>query len=185
MKPIVSSLYSALRRKECPYTQFVKYVASGGVALAVDQVVFYFLAWMVFPSLRASDPVARLIVAAGLPFEEATGRVLQLNYWINKIICFVVSVLVVYVLNVVFVLLADRDLSLIRLKQGIRNYPEYGVRLDSSPATNGDHMFGVPIWKARDSKEYREALRKGLTSQGPVVVEAHIDGHEYDDLVHK
>jgi len=88
-------------------------------------------------------------------------------------------------LNVVFVLLADRDLSLIRIKQGIRNYPEYGVRLDSSPATNGDHIFGVPIWKARDSKEYREALRKGLTSQGPVVVEAHIDGHEYGDLVHK
>lgn len=98
-----SSLIAFLRSKECPYTQAVKYMACGVISLIIDQLVFYLMAWLVLPCLRASDPVARLIVAAGLPFQEATEQEIKLHYWIIKILCFVISISVTYVLNVLFV----------------------------------------------------------------------------------
>jgi len=108
MKISVSSLFSFMRRKECPYTQFAKYAACGGISLMIDQVVFYLLAWQVLPCLRASDPVARLIVSFGLEFQEASEEQLKANYWIIKGICFLVSISTAYVLNVLFVFHAGR-----------------------------------------------------------------------------
>jgi putative flippase GtrA len=108
MKVFASSLSGFLRSKECPYTQAFKYMACGVVSLAVDQIVFYLLAWLVLPCLRASDPVARLIIAVGLPFQEASELELKSHYWIIKVICFVLSISTAYVLNVLFVFHAGR-----------------------------------------------------------------------------
>ena len=108
MNSVLSSLSAFLRGKECPYTQAVKYMVCGAVSLIIDQAVFYMLAWRVLPSLRAGDPVSRLIVAAGLPFEAATEEQIRINYWIIKIICFVLSISTAYILNVLFVFHAGR-----------------------------------------------------------------------------
>jgi len=103
MKTVSSNSFAFLWSKECPYTQAVKYMATGVISLAVDQIVFYLLAWLVIPCLRASDPVARLIVGISLPFQEATEQEIRINYWIIKVICFVLSISVAYILNVLFV----------------------------------------------------------------------------------
>lgn len=103
MKDVSSSLFAYLRSKECPYSQAVKYMACGVISLVVDQLVFYLMAWLVLPCLRASDPVAKLIVGVGLPFQEATEQEIKINYWIIKIICFVISISVAYILNVLYV----------------------------------------------------------------------------------
>ena len=78
-------------------------MATGIISLIVDQMVFYLLAWLVLPCLRASDPIAKLIVGVGLPFQEATEQEIKINYWIIKVICFVLSMSVAYILNILFV----------------------------------------------------------------------------------
>jgi putative flippase GtrA len=98
-----SSLSRFLLRKDCIYTQFIKYVFCGGVSVLVDQLAFYLFAWLVFPALRLTDPVAQLLLKLGFSVEEIAEGTLRRNYWIVKTICFIVSNAVVYVLNVVFV----------------------------------------------------------------------------------
>ncbi len=103
-----SGLFAWLRSKECPYSQVFKYAVSGVISLLIDQLVFYLLAWLVLPCMRATDPVARMIAGLGLSFEEATEEQIKLNYWIIKSICFVLSIGTAYVLNVLFVFRAGR-----------------------------------------------------------------------------
>jgi len=39
------------------------------------------------------------------------------------------------------------------------------------------------VFAAADSDEYRSALTQAFSTDGPAIVEAIIDGSEYDDLV--
>ena len=110
-----SGWFAWLRSKECPYTQVFKYAVSGIISLMIDQLVFYLLAWLVLPCMRASDPVARLITAMGLPFEEASEEQIKLHYWIIKSICFVLSIGTAYILNVLFVFRAGRHRRLVEV----------------------------------------------------------------------
>lgn len=103
MKMLPPRLVEFLQRKDNPFTQFVKYVFCGGTAVAIDTVVFYLLAWLVFPCMRASDPVARFLEYVGLEVRAATEEQLQTNYLIIKAFCFIVSNSVVYLLNTLFV----------------------------------------------------------------------------------
>ena len=103
MKEPGTNLSAFLRRKDCVYSQFVKYVFCGGISVAVDQVVFYMLAVLAFPSLRPSDPFAKLLSMFGFEIPEVSAEQLRINYWIIKAICFLVSNAVVYLLNVLFV----------------------------------------------------------------------------------
>ncbi len=108
MNGLPSSLSAFLRRKDSAYAQFVKYVFCGGISVLVDQVVFYLLAWLLFPALRLSDPVAKLIQWAGFTIQEVSEQQLKTNYWIIKVNCFVFSNAVVYILNVLFVFRSGR-----------------------------------------------------------------------------
>ena len=103
MARIFRQLHVFLHHKDNFYTQFIKYVFCGGISVLVDQLVFYALAWRAFPALRLSDPVAKLLALVGLEVQEVTEDQLRLNYWIIKVICFVASNAVVYLLNVLFV----------------------------------------------------------------------------------
>lgn len=103
MKEIPSKLSAFLRHKDNPCTQFVKYALCGVTSVLVDTVTFYLLAWLVFPCMRASDPIARFIEYLGFDVRDATEQELARNYLVIKAICFIVSNSVVYVLNVLFV----------------------------------------------------------------------------------
>ena len=103
-----SRIKEFLHHKENPFVQFVKYVLSGGTAVAVDTLLFYLLAWLVFPCMRLSDPVARFIQMLGFEVHEATEDELKRNFLIIKGICFLVSNAVVYVLNILFVFESGR-----------------------------------------------------------------------------
>lgn len=86
-------------------------------------------------------------------------------------------------LPVVFVLLEDRSLDLIRLKQDKKNMPRYGTDLLDPEYPRADSIFGVPILRAGTASDYRDALDAAFRSDGPVVVEASIDASEYDNLI--
>ena len=86
-------------------------------------------------------------------------------------------------LNIVFVLLNDKELSLIRIKQGMKEMPEYGTSIGEVGAMCSDSIFGVPVLKADDAKSFRSVLQKAFHMDGPTIVETFVDGREYDDLV--
>ena len=105
---MTSKVVAFLKGKDSPVAQIIKYIMCGGLAVAVDMAVFYLLAWLVFPCLRISDPVAQLIQWAGFSIQEISEAELRNNYWMIKVICFLLSNAVVYTLNVLFVFNAGR-----------------------------------------------------------------------------
>lgn len=103
-----TNLHGYLSRKECPYTQFVKYVFCGGISVVVDALVFYLLVWLVFPCLTPGDPAAKLLGLLGFSIQEVSPEVIVRNYWIIKVFCFFASNTTVYILNVLYVFEAGR-----------------------------------------------------------------------------
>ena len=98
-------------RKDAVWLQAVKYVGCGGVAVVVDQLLFYGLAWRALPALRASDPVVEGLSGLGWVAAVPDEAVLERNYWLIKVACFVVANTVVYVLNRQFVFESGRHRS--------------------------------------------------------------------------
>ncbi len=87
--------------------------------------------------------------------------------------------------HVVFVLITDGSLSLIRIKQQRKGYAEYGTWLQGEKYESARSFFGAAVLPARDEPAYRKALAEAFDMDGPVIVEALVDGHEYDDLLLK
>ncbi len=89
-------------------------------------------------------------------------------------------------LKIVFVVIYDNSLSLIRIKQGKKKYnSNYGTDLEMVIAEPTNHYFGVPVFRVSNRAEYRNALKEAFLSSGPTLIEAVIDGSGYDDLVLK
>lgn len=108
MAGLLSKICKLLLHKKNPYTQFVKYVVCGCISVVVDAVVFYLLAWLLFPCLQPGDPIARLLGLLGYSVTEVSAEVLIRNYWIVKVICFLLSNGIVYLLNILFVFESGR-----------------------------------------------------------------------------
>ena len=82
------------------------------------------------------------------------------------------------------VILDDRWLSLIQIKQEKRQYAQYGSQVEMDyyelpPA----HYFGVPAVGVRDEAGLKEELEKALKADGPTVIEAVVDASHYLDTV--
>jgi acetolactate synthase I/II/III large subunit len=83
------------------------------------------------------------------------------------------------------VVLDDRWLSLIKVKQERRGLPHYGTTTlpatDLAPPT---HYFGVPAIGVRDGPGLERELRKALAASGPTVIEAAVDPAHYSETVY-
>lgn len=90
-------------------------------------------------------------------------------------------------LHVVFVVMIDASLSLIRIKQKNKRHGEYGTELSESVQKHGapGSLFGVPLLTVEDKDQYNRALETAFAAKGPVIIEAHIDTEDYDNLVLK
>ena len=86
-------------------------------------------------------------------------------------------------LDIVFTVLTDNDLALIRIKQEKKSNPIYGTPIREAGTIGGDDIFGVPVIKTYSAEEYRQGLESAKQLSGPVIVEAMIDSREYDKLV--
>ena len=83
------------------------------------------------------------------------------------------------------VVLDDKWLALIKVKQIRRQYPLYGTELqaeeyDTPPA----HYFGVPALGVRSPDALEAAVRKALAADGPTVIEAVVDSEHYLETVY-
>jgi acetolactate synthase-1/2/3 large subunit len=83
------------------------------------------------------------------------------------------------------VVLDDRWLALIQIKQMKRRFGVYGT--DLGPEDDREvpaHYFGVPAVAARGPEELEKALRDALRADGPTVIETRVDGGHYLDTVY-
>jgi acetolactate synthase-1/2/3 large subunit len=88
-------------------------------------------------------------------------------------------------LAIPFVVLDDRWLSLIKVKQERRGLPYYGTELPpgdylSPPA----HYFGVPAVGVDSADALERELRKALAADGPTIIEARVDAAHYSQTVY-
>jgi acetolactate synthase-1/2/3 large subunit len=86
-------------------------------------------------------------------------------------------------LPVIFVLLRDNVLSLIKVKQSRRKFQNDGVGIFTSDYRSSDNLFGAKVVTVREEDSFREALKLGLRGEGPLVIEAVVDPAEYDQLI--
>lgn len=83
------------------------------------------------------------------------------------------------------VVLDDRWLGLIKVKQERRQLPLYGTELQADEYRDPPaHYFGVPAVGARDPEGLRTALLAALGAPGPTVIEAVVDAGHYSDTVY-
>jgi len=82
------------------------------------------------------------------------------------------------------VVLDDRWLSLIRVKQTRRQYPFYGTELQKEEYRDPPaHYFGVPAVGVRDAESLEVAVTRALAANGPTVIEAVVNADHYIDTV--
>jgi acetolactate synthase I/II/III large subunit len=83
------------------------------------------------------------------------------------------------------VVLDDRWLALIKVKQIRRQFPLYGTKLQSEDYTEPpQHYFGVPALGVRSAEALEAAVTKALSAEGPTVIEAVVDSDHYIDTVY-
>jgi acetolactate synthase-1/2/3 large subunit len=86
--------------------------------------------------------------------------------------------------KVLFVVLNDNWLALIKVKQERRKYGLTGVRLGETNYTPPDQYFGVPCRAARTPAEFRAALQWARAADGPAVVEAMVRPELYSEILY-
>ena len=80
--------------------QFIKYGISGGLATLVHIVVFYLVAWKIFPSLQEKD---FFIVILGITATEVDVATRSFNSMLSNGVAFIFSNMVAYIINVFWV----------------------------------------------------------------------------------
>lgn len=96
----MAELKKILFDREGPLVQFLKYAACGGVAMAADMLTFFLVAWLLFPALTENDVLVRLF---HLKVVAVPDYLRTINFCLANGISFLVSNLVAYILNVLFV----------------------------------------------------------------------------------
>jgi acetolactate synthase-1/2/3 large subunit len=83
------------------------------------------------------------------------------------------------------VVLDDRWLALIKVKQIRRQLPLYGTELQAEDYREPPaHYFGVPALGVRDAAALEAAVTRALRASGPTVIEAVVDSEHYVETVY-
>ncbi len=86
--------------------------------------------------------------------------------------------------KVLFLVLNDNWLALIKVKQERRRFALTGVELGETNYTPPDQYFGVPCRTARTPEEFRAAVEWALETNGPTVVEAMVRPEIYSEILY-
>ena len=105
------------QREASPLIQFIKYSICGGGAVTVHVIVFFLLSWLIIPALNAEDVFVKLFHLSCAPISDT---IRARNAMINNGLAFLLSNLVAYLLNILWVFESGRrylpmDLALSKL----------------------------------------------------------------------
>ncbi len=92
--------------------QFIKYGLAGGLATLVHICVFHLVAWKLFPALQENDHAVRLLNLRIRPINEYQRA---RNSMISNTIAFLISNLVAYVTNILWVFKPGRHPFIIEI----------------------------------------------------------------------
>ena len=103
-----------------PLVQFIKYAIAGGIATVVHVLIFYLLAWKIFPAINSTDPVAGWL---NIEPSNTSDNLRAWFYVLDYFVAFMISNFVVYKINVKWVFEPGRhsrgkELSLFYLVSG-------------------------------------------------------------------
>jgi acetolactate synthase-1/2/3 large subunit len=88
-------------------------------------------------------------------------------------------------LTLPIVVLDDKWLALIKVKQIRRQFPLYGTELQAEAyAEPPAHYFGVPAVGVRSARALEDAVRTALAKHDPTVIEAVVDSDHYVETVY-
>jgi acetolactate synthase-1/2/3 large subunit len=86
-------------------------------------------------------------------------------------------------LNIVFIILTDRELNLIKLKKEKRGLSPDDMTLYSGELFDSDTFLGIPVVKASSRDSSDRLLSDAFASVGPLIIDAEIDPSGYKDLI--
>jgi len=86
-------------------------------------------------------------------------------------------------LPIVFVVLRDNCLSLIKVRQMRKHLPPHGIQLLNSHYCSSDNFFGARVIPVHHEEAFREAFKEGLEGSEPLIIEAVVDPSEYEVLI--
>ena len=87
-------------------------------------------------------------------------------------------------LNLPVVVLDDRWLALIRIKQMRRQFGIYGTELQEEKYRDPpEHYFGVPAFGVSDPKNLEKKIKEALKAKHPTVIEALVNSDHYLETV--
>jgi acetolactate synthase-1/2/3 large subunit len=88
-------------------------------------------------------------------------------------------------LTLPIVVLDDRWLALIKVKQIRRQFPLYGTELQEEEYRDPPaHYFGVPALGVHSPDALEAAVKTALGARGPTVIEAVVDSEHYLETVY-
>jgi len=87
--------------------------------------------------------------------------------------------------KIVFVIITDKNLSLIKIKQQKKGYAYYGTSLFNHNYGSSPMFLGAPILTAQSRGEYLQALHEAFAADHPVIIEARVDTESYNSLILK
>jgi acetolactate synthase I/II/III large subunit len=90
-----------------------------------------------------------------------------------------------YGLPIIFVVLSDGELNLIRLKQSWREMPPYGTILYQGDLFGSASFLGVKVFTADSDESMEKAVSNALSLNEPVIINAIIDPDDYKYLIVK
>jgi acetolactate synthase-1/2/3 large subunit len=90
-----------------------------------------------------------------------------------------------YNLPVIFVVISDGELNLIRLKKSWQNLSPAGTQLYSGDLFGTNTFFNIKVLDAVTETEMRLAVRESLLMKEPVIINAKIDPSDYIRLIVK
>ena len=100
MKNYLTKIKHQLFRKDSLKLQILKYFLCGGLAVFVDQIVYYSLGLHLIPIFTSSDPIVEFL---GISITSVDYEYQSRNLWIVKIICWILANTTVYLMNRAFV----------------------------------------------------------------------------------
>ncbi len=102
MKDFILQFFSV---DSSPLVQFLKYAIVGGVATAIHIIVFHIAGWKIFPALQNDDWFVKIFK---IQMEEEDDVLRARNSMKNNWIAFLISNLVCYILNILWVFNAGK-----------------------------------------------------------------------------
>ena len=88
-----------------------------------------------------------------------------------------------YKLPLTVIVMADRELNLIKLKQNWKGVRPAATDLYEGELFQADRILGIGITRAETLDQMKNAIKKGITCREPLVIEALIDPADYTQLI--